>query len=224
MRDLLPPFVLSQIRDRYLAGVADAEAKYDMSRGDEDALTGALGQAISTPGAITTVVNGVVFRWSVSYRKVRGRGRGAPEKKFGTDGIFEIDIRDEHGQVLRRKGLPFQSKKGRAKGQKVVGQARDMIRACGNGLVVEYTPSGYSGLPAAAVADSTGKRAELAHHEKALGQWLANDFLDCSIGQEGLYFDPDQEQFVGVAPAQPMSPGHIVSTEVVRLSGPADRS
>ena len=46
---MLPPGLKSIIRDRYLAGVSDAVAKFDMNAADEDALTGALGNNISMP-------------------------------------------------------------------------------------------------------------------------------------------------------------------------------
>jgi hypothetical protein len=49
MRDILPEDVLKAIRDRYLAGVADAEAKFRFNRGSEDSLTGALGSELSMP-------------------------------------------------------------------------------------------------------------------------------------------------------------------------------
>lgn len=56
MRELLPTIVLDSLRDRYLAGVADAEAFFDLHRADEDSVTGALGQSIAMhhPVAFTT--------------------------------------------------------------------------------------------------------------------------------------------------------------------------
>src|SRR5258705_6940040 len=46
---LLPDGLKALIRDRYLAGVPDAQSKYPFSAADEDALTGALGNSISMP-------------------------------------------------------------------------------------------------------------------------------------------------------------------------------
>lgn len=48
MRDILPDFVVDEIRKHYLACIADAEAKYQLNAADEDALTGALGAQLST--------------------------------------------------------------------------------------------------------------------------------------------------------------------------------
>ena len=53
----LPDIVREFIRDRYLAGVSEAQAQYDNAMGDEDSLTGALGALIS-----------VLDTTSVSYR------------------------------------------------------------------------------------------------------------------------------------------------------------
>ena len=49
MRDLLPEELLRLMHDRFVAGVADAEAKFEFSEGDEDSLTGALEGACLAP-------------------------------------------------------------------------------------------------------------------------------------------------------------------------------
>lgn len=119
MKNLLPREVLDSLHDRYRAGVDAAEAMFEESEADEDALTGALGQAISMPHAQTFITGQGVYSVRVSYRKIRGRGKGAPEKALGADGIFQSIISDVTGKQLFRKGLPFQSKKrwrGKLKG------------------------------------------------------------------------------------------------------------
>jgi hypothetical protein len=117
MRDILPEDVLQAIRDRYLAGVADAEAKFRFNRGSEDSLTGALGSELSMPGPMIFTTADREYEYQVYYQRVRGQGRGAPEKTYGADGIFQIEIRDRDGRIIRRKGLPFQAKVGRAGGK-----------------------------------------------------------------------------------------------------------
>jgi hypothetical protein len=39
--------------------------------------------------------------------KFEDGGHGAPEKPFGADGIFQIDIEDGAGIKVWQKGLPF---------------------------------------------------------------------------------------------------------------------
>ena len=51
---------------------------------------------------------------------------------------------------------------------------------------------------------------------RPLGQILGGEFLDCTIGVQGLFFDPDQEYF-GVR--QDAFPGaHVLTTDVRLLA------
>jgi hypothetical protein len=134
---LLPDGLKALIRDRYLAGVSDALAKYAFHAADEDSLTGALGNAISMPHAVVFGDGHRQYSYQVSYRKIRGRGPGAPEKQLGADGIFQIEVTDERGR--QTKGLPFQSKKGwRSVDSNLLKQARRMLETAGDGIVIDY--------------------------------------------------------------------------------------
>jgi hypothetical protein len=220
MRDLLPDFVREAIRDRYLAGVADAEAGFEHGKADEDTLTGALGQAISTRAPVTQVLDGQTYIWKIYYRKVRGRGPGAPEKRSGADGIFQIDVSDADGQVIRRKGLPFQAKKGwSAADRNLVSQARTMLDKMGDGIVIDYAGHGYTACRASVVIDARGRKtaAMRAGAVHPLGQTLGNEFLDCNIGKDGLFYDPDKEAFQQAWIDRPQ-PGHAITTSVRRIS------
>lgn len=79
MRDILPDGLIELIRDRYLAGVSDAQEKFSFSKGDEDALTGALGHSISMAKPMAYSANGQSFKYQITYQKIRGRGPGAPD-------------------------------------------------------------------------------------------------------------------------------------------------
>lgn len=57
----LPISVIQALRDRYLAGVDDAQAGFEDARADEDSLTGALGQELSRRPLMT------VFDGSSAY-------------------------------------------------------------------------------------------------------------------------------------------------------------
>ena len=118
MRDLLPPKLADFLRDRYIAGVARAEASFDENSADEDAVTGALGQSIAMPEALAFTSPEGTYQIRITYRKVRGRGPLAPEKRYGSDGIFQIAVTDTLERIVRRKGLPFQSKVNCADGTK----------------------------------------------------------------------------------------------------------
>jgi hypothetical protein len=52
---------------------------------------------------------------------------------------------------------------------------------------------------------------------RSLGELLADDFLDCDIGQPGLFYDPVTEKWLGGSAGKP--PGeHIITTRVTEVS------
>jgi hypothetical protein len=198
LRDFVPPGVIEVIRDRLIVGVADAEAHYEYNEADEDALTGALGQSISRNGSVAIHVGSETYTVRTYYRKIRGRGPGAPEHTTGADGIFQIEVFNAAGSSQWTKGLPFQSKKEwHGTDHRVAEQADDMITAAGQGLVIDYSPNGYKACPAAAAVENGGRASAVseARQFRPLGQMLGNDFLECTIGVEGLSFDPEAELF-----------------------------
>lgn len=199
MRDILPAHLVDFLRDRYIAGVAMAEASYAESSADEDAITGALGQAIAMP--TPTVFSGPqgIYEVKISYRKVRGRGRDAPERLYGSDGIFQITVTDEHGEVVRQKGLPFQSKKNwSGRNSALADQARDMQSSTGEGLIIDFTPNGYSACGSSLVAEVNGDRREVDRQRgtRPLGVTLGIDFLNCTVGRVGLFYDSEKERYM----------------------------
>src|SRR3954453_4627655 len=102
MRDLLPQHLVDFLRDRYIAGVATAEANFADSSADEDSVTGALGQALAMrEPLIFSDQSGAAFSVQISYRKVRGRGLNAPERLYGSAGIFQIAVTTPEGVVIR---------------------------------------------------------------------------------------------------------------------------
>lgn len=219
MRDILPENLIRQIRDRYLAGVSDAQAKFRFSADEEDSLTGALGQAISTAAPMIYQENGNSYLWQVTYQKLRGRGVGAPEKLFGADGIFEIEVFDAEGQPIRQKGLPFQAMKNWSKPrQKLLDQASDMLHAVGHGIVIDFEDDGYMALPAGAVIQAEGRASAMRESEQLrdLGHVLADDFLDCKIGSIGLHYDRENEVFRS-GDGQVLAVRHAVETTVKKI-------
>lgn len=215
MRDLLPPEVISRLLDRYMTGVADAIENYDQSCADEDALTGALGQAIATriPLDIPTPLG--IVQVKIGYTKLRGRGNRAAEKLYGSDGLFQIEVVDSSGRIVRRKGLPFQSKKDwHGTNSKLASQAATMIKETGSGIVIDYKHNGYFACDAATVVRCRGKRgvAQQSGKLSSLGRALGTDFLECRIGTVGLSYDAIREQY-----DWDTEPAHLITMVV---SGP----
>lgn len=198
MRDILPDFVIDSLRDRYLAAVSDAESTFDMNYGDEDSLTGAFGQAIAMPRSQVFSTPEGMYTVDVGYTKLRGRGKNAPERLYGSDGIFQIKVFDSYGSVIRSKGLPFQSKKNwKGTNRKLSDQAKDMERFTPGGIVVDFNNSGYKACLAGDVVLAGGNRLQLTKEGRLqrLGQLLGNEFLNCEIGTLNLFYDPKQELY-----------------------------
>ena len=85
-----------------------------------------------------------------------------------------------------------------------------MVDTAGQGLIVEYTQAGYKAIPAAGVIEHRRRRGALRSAEQPLGQVLGNQFLECRAGVEGLYYNPDTEEFeTDVA-----GPEHVITTTV----------
>lgn len=214
MRDLLPPLVLESLRDRYVAGVADAEAHYDLHRADEDSVSGALGQSIAMRAPVVFSDGEHTYVVRIRYRKVRGRGPGAPEHRYGADGLFQIAVTDQNGCTVRQKGLPFQAKMNwRGRNKELLKQAERMEANFHSGIVVDFTPKGYSACTVQAAVASRGSRpaADRFGAIRPLGQVLGRDFLDCTIGTIGLYYDTDRATFN----VDEIRPGmHVISTDI----------
>lgn len=199
MRDILPDLVMQSLRDRYLAAVSDAESTFGMNSGDEDALTGALGQALAMPiNQIFSTPEGL-YTIDIGYTKLRGRGKSAPERIYGSDGIFQIKVFDENGRIIRSKGLPFQSKKNwRGKNKKLLSQVKDMERSTPGGIVVDFNSTSYGACRVKDVIQAEGDRSQIQRDGKLhrLGHMLGDDFLGCEIGVLNLFFDPEREQYI----------------------------
>ncbi len=217
MLDLLPTQIVKTLRDRYLAGVSDAEYFFPQSSADEDSVTGALGQAIAMREPLVFSEGNEYYEVAVSYRKVRGRGPGAAENRFGVDGVFQMRVAARGGRVIRQKALPFQAKMNwRGKNKDLATQARKM-EALQGGIVIDYTPAGYKACPSQAVVAANGSRPQVERFGvvRPLGQVLGTDFLNCTVGTVGKYYETDDE--LGVAETL-LSGAHVVST-IVRSLG-----
>lgn len=205
------------LRDRYIAGVATAEASFEENSADEDALTGALGQALAMKAPILFAGPTGEYTVQVSYRKLRGRGLNAPERLYGSDGLFQISVSNEFDEILRQKGLPFQSKTNwRGRSKAVASQSRDIQQTTGEGLVIDYSATGYRTCGTGIAIETHGNRTEANRRGamRPLGQTLGVEFLECRIGKIGLFYDPDRERYV--QGGNIIQPAHAITTRVVK--------
>lgn len=207
------------LADHYRRGVAVAVQGYADGAADDDAVTGALGQALRGQGELA-LPDGRIVRWATRHRKLRGRGRRAPEKHLGADGLFEIEMEDDE-RDRSRKSLPFHARNGAADyGDSLLrGQAKRLNAFPGGGVVVSYQPGGYVAVDARLVADGEATRGS----EVPLADTLVEDLVGCRRGSTAYLFEPSvggvllvHGSFVTV---RRWSPGHRIRTTLRVGSG-----
>lgn len=204
----LPKSIFEELQDRYKKGVSDAVSTFDMNEADEDCLTGALGQALAMPREQFFSYKGGNASVKVSHTKLRGRGKGAPEKLYGSDGIFQIEVLDHQGRLLMSKGLPFQSKKNWThKLTELSKQAAKMELHTPGGIIIDFRATGYTACMADSILASGGSRNNFPMQN--LGELLATDFLNCKIGTKGLFFDTKKKAYDNRE-----KDFHIITTEI----------
>ena len=190
MEDLLPEFVLESLRDHYYASVTAAELGYGHHSRNENSATGALGQALFTPG-IRVIAN----RWPCLPlagipRSPEHQGPGTAEHEFGGDGVFQLEVPDPEGHVLRRKALMFQAKmEWRGANTKLLKQAEDMVACTPSAIVVDYRQIGFTGVAAVDVIEAGGNRRNIPQErQKRLAEILGDGFVPCRRGQVGVFW------------------------------------
>lgn len=218
---LVPQGLIRRLKDHFREKVNDAVAKYHLNAVDEDCLTGALGQELSTASPIVASVGkGTVYSFAIESYKILGKGPGTPEKRTGADGIMQITV-ESNGTPLYAKGLPFQAKKLHASSAaKVAKQAADMLRTAESGMILRFGPQGYDAQDARHLASIPSDpkvltpRRYVPLHE-LLGDW----FLKCQIGRKDLTFDrkaPD--------PNVKGAKGFwVISTKIIQTADPSSK-
>lgn len=191
---VVPPGLLRRIKAHFTESIAEAIQGFRFNEVDEDSLTGALGQALSTPEHVVTVANGASYSFGIESYKILGKGPGTPEHRVGADGISQVSVRS-NGRLIFEKGLPFQAKKlSRYRVADVIPQANDMLRTSGSGIVLRFGPHEYDAADArhlvvpSNVSTSIPTPPGFAALDTVLGDW----FLKCQVGKTGLTFHRDE--------------------------------
>lgn len=188
MKLKLPSSLKEDIATHLRQAVEKAERSWRANRASEDSLTGALISNLEKPNWDTRIVDGSgVYRWRLDCTKIRGNGRGAPEKLIGADGIFQIEMHDEHTGEVKTKGLLFQAKKGKSRAG-LQGQVLKMEGVCDGGCAIFiYDESGFDAIDGKAFLGNSRTPGD------SLGDYLVDRFLECKVGQFGLHFDDKRE-------------------------------
>jgi hypothetical protein len=221
LQDVIPEQVFLAIQTYLRERTAHAERGWEGGADDEDALTGDFGGSLRTPHWIESMQNGTLWRWQVRYKKVRGKGDGAPEKEIGADGVFQIEVHPQSRPLVVYKGILFQAKKDRGSSRSdLIDQVEDMERiAPGGSAVFEFGPEGYRGASGKVILATRRRRPErIPHPEESLGRYLADRFLPCESGLRGMYYDfMDGTLIVPVGQGvvvRRIRPRHLIEVEV----------
>jgi len=213
--------VIRTLQKHFYAGVKHAEVRFKYHAADEDSVTGALGNDLVEPEPITIQVDGQIYLWSTTYYKIRGRGPNAPEGELGADGIFQFEVFDQRfKRMLVRKGLLFQSKmRWTGTDGRLLEQARDLLTQSPSAIVIDYSEKGYRAFAASDVVAANGNRRKIRHgNNKALAQVLGDEFVGCTRGDLGLYWEPERERLiVSGETVSDLVPEQFIGTRIERM-------
>ena len=190
MRDVLPDPVFEAVQGHLQSGAEHAQTGWEAASEDEDTVTGDFGCSLRTGWKEINSAKGA-WRWLVTYKKFRGRGRGAVEKTFCADGIVQVEAFSADGD-LHTKGVLFQAKKASAsQGQDMRNQVRLMESlAPGGSAVFEFGPEGYRAESGTIVIRDIGSiRERPLERARPIGRYLSDEFMTCQSGLRGMYFD-----------------------------------
>ena len=189
LRNFVPESLIRRIKEHISESIAKSVRLFHLNEADEDSLTGALGQALSTSEQIVVVENGIRYTCSIESYKIGGKGIGAPESRTGADGIFQVCVLCGN-QPIFRKGLPFQAKKiSRYYEREAIPQAEMMLNTSGTGIVVRFGPKGYDAADARNLKKDSSNVPPAFPGFAPLNNVLGDKFLRCFIGKIGLAFD-----------------------------------
>lgn len=204
------------IADQIRTAVENAEEGFDDHEADEDVISGDLG------GQLRSRVRGRLgdIIWETRSHKLPGRGKGAPEKIFGADGVFEIKIYDvETDKLIISKGLPYQAKKN-GSSQGLLDQVENLQKLSCSSVVIDYGPEGFEGIKEKDVLTAKGNLKNVSkENKKSLGDILAGDFLDCTVGRKGITYNKDARRIVDMSDRQnpkflPLTANHLIQIVV----------
>jgi hypothetical protein len=196
--DVVPQGLLRDVQNHIRNRVQHAEDGWDAGSDEEDTLTGDLGSSIRT-SAHTHFENGTRWEWRISYKKFRGRGANAAEKRLGADGIVQVEVLPSAGtQIIITKGILFQAKKvSSASRRDLLGQLQLMEDlAPGGSAVFEYGPDGYRASDGDDILTLSAETRSVPHAREPLSAYLADRFLPCLTGLRGMYYNANRDHLI----------------------------
>lgn len=194
----IPDEVKDSISRHLYAGTARAVEGYLSGNEDEDTLTGDMGACLRIGTQRVKVENveiGGNWTWSLTYHKLRGRGRRASESFVGADGLFELSIKWNE-QNEQKKSILFQAKNAWIGSDKSLLQQSIKLSTWREAaFVLNYTPTDYEAFSIDEVLRTRASRSQI-EDTVSLGSLLSRDFLDCLIGDTDLRYDAKSRKLI----------------------------
>lgn len=193
---IMPPRIPRAVKDAIKAYLREqgnsAQTDYAEASGSEDTLTGAFGKHLKKDPTGVRGERG--WKWRIRWRKVRSSSRrSAEEKHTGADGIIQLEVFHADGNVFT-KGLLFQAKKEDDKDlTRLKEQCGKMEKLAPSGSAIFVYGSGcYFGRP----STTWDRMSNASVSASRIGDFLADEFMDCRVGQEGLFYEAERGTLV----------------------------
>lgn len=189
-RIFIPEEVKLRIRNHLSTQYAKALDGYYSANEDEDTLTGDLFSSLRIKNQEVTVqddqISGV-YKWSINYTKLRGRGADATEKLIGADGIVELEL--DWGYKKESKSILFQAKHNWSTDTKLIEQCTLLSTWREAAFVLNYAPDKYEAFDLDFIFENRGKKPS-KYASKTITDYLGAEFLNCVVGDSELMYDP----------------------------------
>ena len=190
IQDIVPNKVINQIKADVKRISEKAQDAWDAGCDEEDTLTGDFCSCFRSRGwRKISDEKGKDWKYRFTYKKFRSKGKNADEKIFGADGIFEIEVTEISNGSSFKKGLLFQAKKHNDSGRKKL-----LEQACKMNEIVPNASSIFEYGRVYKAYDSkdllqTAEKAKNAIEKVPMGDYLADRFLECKVGKDGMTYD-----------------------------------
>lgn len=180
---------------RYATEYRDLQHIWEINHQEEDSLTGAVFVAFATKRVKKINVDGNEWTWKVRFTKFRSRGYGAEEKRWGADGIVEIEVEDISSGYIDRKSLLIQAKKQwNGPDSRLLQQIEKMEKISEKcSALFNYSPQGFFAVESYKVISSKGFKP---NNMNSIGAFLSEQFLACHIGKRGLFYDSTSKKLI----------------------------
>ncbi|WP_413578599.1 hypothetical protein ACLVWU_08685 [Bdellovibrio sp. HCB290] len=187
------PTLADKIVEQIERATQKASQQFDGMKGDEDTVTGSLfSQLHDVEGQMPMGVDR--FVWRTEYNKLKGRGKGAPENKYGADGIIVVRLFSEtDNKLILSKGLLFQAKIKGNSDQNLKTQMEKLASLNTNSVLVEYDKNNFRAVLEKNVLNANGKMKQISPGDYIdLGTVFGDMLLRCQVGKKHLDFDAEQ--------------------------------